>query len=224
MTLASSSACRPDSTPITDAWRIDAGQSHARSVAATLRRAAKVRGAFDSPSGSLVVDAEGAKGTLAIDAASVNPGNRLRDRHRRGRDFFGVAKHAQLSYALRSLTYQAGDDGRELVESYPRAFAPQSGPGASDCAMRSTTARSSATRASSCRAGFYRRYDMPPAVTVGAAAGAFAGGLRGEHSRAPRQQRQRRARALPAWRRERWWRNEMGDKQARFQAVETFRR
>jgi hypothetical protein len=26
------------------------------------------------------------------------------------------------------------------------------------------------------------------------------------------------------WRRERWWRNEMGNRQARFQAAETFRR
>jgi polyisoprenoid-binding protein YceI len=109
MTLASSSPCRPDSSPITGAWRIDAEQSHARFVAATLRGAAKVRGAFDPPLGSLMVDAEGAKGTLAIDAASVDTGNRLRDRHLRGRDFFGVAKHPHLRYELRSLTHGADD-------------------------------------------------------------------------------------------------------------------
>ena len=109
MTLASSSPCGPDSTPSTGAWRIDAEQSHARFVAATLRGAAKVRGAFDPPSGSLMVDAEGAKGTFAIDAASVDTGNRLRDRHLRGRDFFGVAKHPHLRYELRSLTHGADD-------------------------------------------------------------------------------------------------------------------
>jgi hypothetical protein len=226
VTLASSSACRPDSTPITDAGRIDAEQSHARSVAATLRGAAKVRGAFDPPSGSLVVDAEGAKGTLAIDAASVNTGNRLRDRHRRGRDFFGVAKHAQLSYALRSLTYQAGDDGRELVESYPRAFAPQSG----------TPWRKRLRNEVNYRAqlgytrfflpgGFYRRYDMPqpwpwalhPLAHLPANFAASTLARRSSNANDALERYQR-------WRRERWWRNEMGDKQARFQAAETFRR
>jgi polyisoprenoid-binding protein YceI len=113
MTLASSSPCRQDSTPITGAWRIDAEQSHARFVAATLRGAAKVRGAFDPPSGSLIVDDEGARGTLAIDAASVDTGNRLRDRHLRGRDFFGVAKHPHVRYELRSLT-QGADNAVEL--------------------------------------------------------------------------------------------------------------
>ncbi len=109
MTLASSSPCRPDSTPITGAWWIDAEQSHARFVAATLRGAVKVHGAFDPPSGGIMVDAEDAKGTFAIEAASVDTGNRLRDHHLRGRDFFGVAEHPHLRYELRSLTHGAGD-------------------------------------------------------------------------------------------------------------------
>jgi hypothetical protein len=199
VTLASSSACRPDSTPITDAWRIDAEQSHARFVAATLRGAAKVRGAFDPPSGSLVANAEGAKGTLAIDAASVNTGNRLRDRHLRGRDFFGVAKHPHLSYARRSLTYHAGEDGRELVESYSRAFAPQSGSPWRKRLRDEVNYRAQLGYPPSSAGLVLSPLRHAPAMALGAAsAGAVPGELRGEHSRSPQQQRQRRARALPA--------------------------
>jgi polyisoprenoid-binding protein YceI len=109
MTTTRTSASSDDSTPIQGAWRVDAEQSHARFVAATLRGAVKVPGAFGSLSGSLDVGAEGASGALTIDAASVDTGNRLRDRHLRGRDFFGVAKHPQLRYELRSLTRVADD-------------------------------------------------------------------------------------------------------------------
>jgi polyisoprenoid-binding protein YceI len=49
-----------DSTPILGAWRVDGESSHARFVARTLGGAAKVRGAFGSLSGSLVVGDEGA--------------------------------------------------------------------------------------------------------------------------------------------------------------------
>jgi polyisoprenoid-binding protein YceI len=119
MTTTRTPASSADSTPIQGAWRVDAEQSHARFVAATLRGAVKVQGAFGSLSGSLDVGAEGASGALTIDAASVDTGNRLRDRHLRGRHFFGVAEHPQLRYELRSLTRLADDllrlDGDLLV-------------------------------------------------------------------------------------------------------------
>jgi polyisoprenoid-binding protein YceI len=79
MTITRTPAGPTDSIPIAGAWRVDGGQSRARFVAATLRGAAKVRGEFSSLSGSAVVGAEGASGTLTIEAASVDTGNRLRD-------------------------------------------------------------------------------------------------------------------------------------------------
>ncbi len=93
-------------------WRVDV-ELHARFVAATLRGAVKVaRGAFGSaPRGLLVIDARGTAGTLAIDAASVDTGNRLRDHHLRGRDFLGVTKNPQLRYELRSLKQGADELG-----------------------------------------------------------------------------------------------------------------
>jgi polyisoprenoid-binding protein YceI len=109
MSTTHNSVVSADSPPIAGAWRVDAERSRARFVATTLRGAVKVRGAFRSLSGSLVVAAEGASGALMIDAASVDTGNRLRDRHLRGRDFFGAVEHPQLRYELRSLTPSADD-------------------------------------------------------------------------------------------------------------------
>jgi hypothetical protein len=77
MTTTHTPAGPTDSIPIAGAWRVDGWQSRARFVAATLRGAAKVRGEFSSLSGSTVVGAEGASGTLTIDAASMDTGNRL---------------------------------------------------------------------------------------------------------------------------------------------------
>src|SRR5271157_678517 len=109
MAVTSSPSAVTESSPITGDWHVDAEQSHARFVAATLRGAVKVRGAFGSLSGNLVANGQGTSGTLAIDAASVDTDNRLRDHHLRGRDFFGVAKHPQLRYELRSLEQGASE-------------------------------------------------------------------------------------------------------------------
>jgi polyisoprenoid-binding protein YceI len=98
-----------NSTPIEGTWLVDTQRSYARFVAATLRGAVKVPGAFGSLSGGLVVGADGASGALTIDADSVDTRNRLRDRHLRSRDFFDVAQHPELRYELRSLTPNAGD-------------------------------------------------------------------------------------------------------------------
>jgi polyisoprenoid-binding protein YceI len=130
MTTISQSDATAASPAIVGAWRVDAEQSHARFVAATLRGAVKVPGAFGSLSGGLLVGGEGASGTLAIDASSVDTGNRLRDRHLRGRDFFGVAKHPQLDYELRSLTHGPDDQVRldgDLVVAGTRTGLPLEG-------------------------------------------------------------------------------------------------
>jgi hypothetical protein len=122
--------------------------------------------------------------------------------------------------------HQAGDDGRELVESYPRAFAPRAG----------TPWRKRVRDEVNYRAqlgytrfflpgGFYRRYDMPqpwpwalhPLVQFPVN---FVASTLGRRSRRVGHALERYQR----WRRERWWQNEMGDRQAAFQAVEAFRR
>jgi polyisoprenoid-binding protein YceI len=91
-------------------WSIDPDQSHARFTAATLAGLVKTPGRFRSLSGGLTIEPASANGVLTIDAASIDTGNGLRDRHLRSRDFFGVAKHPELRYELHGLT-PAGDDG-----------------------------------------------------------------------------------------------------------------
>jgi polyisoprenoid-binding protein YceI len=53
--------------------------------------------------GTLSLDEGGASGMLAIDVASIETGNRLRDRHLRSADFFDAAEHPELRYELDSV-------------------------------------------------------------------------------------------------------------------------
>ena len=85
-------------------WSVDAETSHARFTAASLGGLVKTPGRFRSLSGDLTIEQDSAAGVLRIDASSIDTGNRLRDRHLRGRDFFGVSKHPELRYELHALT------------------------------------------------------------------------------------------------------------------------
>lgn len=95
------------------AWSVDAEASHARFTAATFAGLVKTPGRFRSVSGVLTIEQDGATGVLRLDAASIDTGNRLRDHHLRGRDFFAVRKHPELRYELQALT-AAGPDKLHL--------------------------------------------------------------------------------------------------------------
>jgi polyisoprenoid-binding protein YceI len=88
-------------------WRVDPHTSHARFVARTLGGLVTTPGRFRSLSGNLAVDEARAAGVLVIDSASIDTGNRLRDRHLRSRAFFGVKRHPQLSYDVDSIVRPA---------------------------------------------------------------------------------------------------------------------
>jgi hypothetical protein len=138
-----------------------------------------------------------------------------------------IAEGIQISnmYMLKR-AYRAGEDGRELIESYPRAFAPSAG----------TPWRKRIRDEFNYRAqvgytrfflppGFYRRYQMPnpwpwalhPLLQFPAN---FAASTLARHNRTAADRLDRYQR----WRRESWWRNEMGDRQSHFAAAESFRR
>jgi polyisoprenoid-binding protein YceI len=93
-------------------WRVDPQASHARFVARTLAGLVKTPGRFRSLSGDLVVDEPQAAGALVIDAASIDTGNRLRDRHLRSLDFFAVEMHPELRYEARAITVQGPGQAR----------------------------------------------------------------------------------------------------------------
>jgi polyisoprenoid-binding protein YceI len=64
-----------------------------------------VRGRFHDFDGSYVVGPAGAAIRLTIDAASVDTGNAMRDKHLRSADFFDVDEHPKVRFAS---TYISG--------------------------------------------------------------------------------------------------------------------
>ena len=114
------STLKPDRPQaLAGSWRLDPQASHARFVARSAGGLMRTPGAFGSLSGGLSLDDDRAVGALVIDVASIDTGNRLRDRHLRSGDFFNVHRHPELRYTVRALTAQAPDtiriDGELLV-------------------------------------------------------------------------------------------------------------
>jgi polyisoprenoid-binding protein YceI len=95
-------------------WLVDPDASHARFVARTLAGLVNTPGRFGALSGDLVVDDAHASGALVIDSASIDTGNRMRDRHLRSRAFFHVERHPQLRYEAHSIF--SWDPGRARID------------------------------------------------------------------------------------------------------------
>jgi hypothetical protein len=138
-----------------------------------------------------------------------------------------ITEATQLSAMyMAKRAYLAGDDGRELIESYPRAFTPKPGTGLRKRVRDEVNYRAQVGYTRFFLPGrFYRRYDMPSPWPWALHPLAqfpvnFAAGTLARHDA-------RVARGLDRVqrrRRETWWRNEMGEKQSHFQAAEAFRR
>src|SRR5207237_7544161 len=120
----------------------------------------------------------------------------------------------------------AGEDGRELVESYPRAFAPQSGTPWRKRLRDEVNYRAQLGYTRFFLPGkFYRRYEMPkpwpwalhPLAQFPAN---FAASTLARHSSHATNALERYQR----WRRQQGWHNEIGDKQSHSQAAETMLR
>jgi polyisoprenoid-binding protein YceI len=108
-------------------WLVDPQASHIGFVAGNLVGLVKTPGRFPSLSGDLVVDQGRAAGALAIDASSIDTGNRMRDRHLRSRDFFDAKRHPQLRYEVHSISHQDPTTTRiegELIVADTRAPFP----------------------------------------------------------------------------------------------------
>jgi polyisoprenoid-binding protein YceI len=127
-------AAEPQTRPTPDTpsallgrWQVDPQASHARFVAGTLGGVVKTRGQFRSLSGNLVVRDGDAAGALVIDAASIDTGNRLRDRHLRSREFFDVKRHPHLRYEAHSISSEEPGKARihgELLVAGTRTSLP----------------------------------------------------------------------------------------------------
>jgi polyisoprenoid-binding protein YceI len=100
----------PQAGQLSGNWLVDAGQSQLRFTARTMAGLVSVPGRFHTLAGTMSLGAASPSGSLAIDAASIDTGNRLRDSHLRSSAFFGVAKHPELRYEVDSI----GVDGASL--------------------------------------------------------------------------------------------------------------
>jgi polyisoprenoid-binding protein YceI len=84
--------------PETRSWVLDPARSVVEFAARSMWGLQAVRGRFERFEGEYVDGPAGRSITLTIDAASVNTGNRMRDDHLRGPDFFDVGEHPQVRF------------------------------------------------------------------------------------------------------------------------------
>ncbi len=96
-------------------WRLDASVTTAEFRVPNVWGLASVAGRFQPLDGWLEVDADDRwHMALTLDAASLDTGNRRRDKHLRSADFFGVADHPELRFRSHGATDLGG--GRLRVE------------------------------------------------------------------------------------------------------------
>jgi polyisoprenoid-binding protein YceI len=85
-------------------WRVDPERSEVGFAAKSMWGLTTVRGAFGSCQGSLTLGARAVSGDLAIDASSVDTGNRRRGRHLCSPDFLDTERHPRIVFRLGDLT------------------------------------------------------------------------------------------------------------------------
>ncbi|HEV3053491.1 MAG TPA: YceI family protein [Solirubrobacteraceae bacterium] len=90
-------------------WELDAAESTAEFRARTYWGLVGVRGHFGRLSGA--VSADGGL-ELVIDAASLDTGNHIRDRHLRSGDFFDVERHPQVRFSAAGVDETADGGAR----------------------------------------------------------------------------------------------------------------
>ena len=95
-------------------WTVDPGHSRAEFAVKHFWGLITVRGKLTELAGELAVDpSRGIDGSLRIKAASVDTGNRQRDKHLRSADFFGSDEHPEVVFTP-SAVRKAGDSGYRM--------------------------------------------------------------------------------------------------------------
>jgi polyisoprenoid-binding protein YceI len=102
-----------ESLPRPGVWKIDPAHSIVRATARHLAMS-RVEGRFTELSGTITVadPIEQSHVTVAIEAASIDTGNRDRDAHLRSPDFLDVKQFPTLTYRSAGLTRQSDDRWR----------------------------------------------------------------------------------------------------------------
>jgi polyisoprenoid-binding protein YceI len=105
----------PSVTPAAGTWVLDPSHSSVRFRNKTMWGLVTVKGVFATVEGEGEVAADGtARGTLTIDAASVDTRNAKRDDHLRSADFLHVDEHPAIVFTATAIPVPTGGSG--LVE------------------------------------------------------------------------------------------------------------
>ncbi|MGX1907735.1 YceI family protein [Streptomyces phaeochromogenes] len=94
----------------TGLWQLDPARTTVAIKHRTMWGMVTVKGAFGGVTGEGEVQPDGtARGTITLDAASLDTKNRKRDEHLRGADFFDADRHPSLVFAVRNATVRQDD-------------------------------------------------------------------------------------------------------------------
>lgn len=104
-------------------WTLDPNNTRAEFAVKHFWGLITVRGHFNEIAGQLSIDPAGAvAGELRIDAASVDTGNKQRDKHLRSTDFFGAEGHPQIVFTPSAVRRVDGSglemDGRLAIAGH----------------------------------------------------------------------------------------------------------
>lgn len=88
-------------------WRVDPTRSELSFQARGTFGLLNVRGSFHQYDGQMTVSDDTVHGELLIKAASLDTGNKQRDKHLRSPDFFDVEAHETLTFTLLGVARQA---------------------------------------------------------------------------------------------------------------------
>ena len=95
-------------------WSVERDGTSVEFTVETFWGLTTVRGRFDRFDGSYEVGPDGTTIELAIDADSLDTGNKTRDKHLRSTDFFGIAEHPEVRFT--STRVREATDGTLQVE------------------------------------------------------------------------------------------------------------
>jgi polyisoprenoid-binding protein YceI len=94
----------------TGLWQLDTVRSTVAIKHKTMWGMVTVKGVFSGVTGEGEVQPDGtARGTITLDAASLDTKNAKRDEHLRGTDFFDAERHPSLVFAVRNAVVRPDD-------------------------------------------------------------------------------------------------------------------